>query len=118
MTVAIASSMPSGGYLYFFSSFLTMDGRDIPAALVFALTTIAAWLRYEDTIIQQQRSDAGSYLFWVPGGGMGICRTTPRLISAARELKHKILDYAVRSASATSKVAPGSSQISFSRSIL
>jgi CO/xanthine dehydrogenase Mo-binding subunit len=53
-------------------------------------------VRYEDIVIQQQRSDAGTYHFWVPGGSMGISQTTPQLIIAARELKRKILDYAVR----------------------
>ncbi len=55
-----------------------------------------AGLRYDDTVIQQQRSDAGTYRFWVPGGAMGISQTTPQLVLAARELKRKILDYAVR----------------------
>ncbi len=53
-------------------------------------------LKYEDIVIQQQRSDAGTYAFWVPGGSMGISLTTPQLVLAARELKRKILDYAVR----------------------
>jgi CO/xanthine dehydrogenase Mo-binding subunit len=55
-------------------------------------------IKYEDTVIQQQRSDAGAYVFWVPSGAMGICQTTPQLIVAARELKRKILDYAIRPA--------------------
>jgi xanthine dehydrogenase molybdenum-binding subunit len=55
-----------------------------------------AGLRYEATVIQQQRADAGAYIFWVPGGSMGISQTTPQLVIAARELKRKILDYAVR----------------------
>jgi CO/xanthine dehydrogenase Mo-binding subunit len=55
-----------------------------------------AGLQYEDTIIQVNRSDANAYEFWVPGGAMGIGRSTPQLIVAARELKKKILDYAVR----------------------
>ena len=56
-----------------------------------------AGLRYEDTVIQQQRSDAGAYVFWVPSGAMGICLTTPQLVMAGRELKRKLLDYATRS---------------------
>ena len=55
-----------------------------------------AGLRYEDTLIQVQRSDAGAYKFWVPGGSMGIGQSTPQLVLAARELKNKILSYAVR----------------------
>ncbi|NLT68717.1 MAG: molybdopterin-dependent oxidoreductase [Acidobacteria bacterium] len=57
-------------------------------------------LRSDDIVVQQQRSDAGTYTFWVPGGSMGISQTTPQLILAARELKKKILDYAVRPGSA------------------
>ncbi|HSW40189.1 MAG TPA: molybdopterin cofactor-binding domain-containing protein, partial [Acidobacteriota bacterium] len=55
-----------------------------------------AGLRYEDIVIQQQRSDANTYMFWVPGGAMGISQTTPQLVIAAREMKKKILAYAVR----------------------
>ena len=54
---------------------------------------------YDDIVIQQQRSDAGTYRFWVPGGSMGISQNTPQLVIAARELKQKILDYAVRPSS-------------------
>jgi CO/xanthine dehydrogenase Mo-binding subunit len=53
-------------------------------------------LKYEDIIVQNQRSDAGTYKFWVPGGSMGVSQTTPQLIVAARALKKKLLDYAVR----------------------
>jgi CO/xanthine dehydrogenase Mo-binding subunit len=53
-------------------------------------------LKYEDTVIQQQRSDAGTFEFCLPGGAMGTCLTTPQLVLAARELKKKILGYAVR----------------------
>ncbi len=55
-----------------------------------------AGLRYQDTVIQQQRTDAGAYMFWVPGGSMGISQTTPQLVIAARELKRKIIGYALR----------------------
>lgn len=55
-----------------------------------------AGLKYEDIVIQTQRSDANTYRFWVPGGSMGISQSTPQLVIAARELKRKILDYAVR----------------------
>ena len=55
-----------------------------------------AGLRYDDIVLQQQRSDANTYRFWVPGGAMGITRNTPQLIVAARELKQKIIDYALR----------------------
>jgi CO/xanthine dehydrogenase Mo-binding subunit len=55
-----------------------------------------AGMRFEDTMIQVNRSDANAYEFWVPGGAMGIGQSTPQLICAARELKKKILGYAVR----------------------
>jgi CO/xanthine dehydrogenase Mo-binding subunit len=53
-------------------------------------------LGYEDIVVQQQRSDANTYHFWVPGGSMGISQTTPQLVIAARQLKQKILSYAVQ----------------------
>ena len=53
-------------------------------------------IRYEDIVVQQQRSDAGAFVFWVPSGSFGISQTTPQLVVAARELKRKLLDYAVR----------------------
>lgn len=56
-----------------------------------------AGLRYEDIVVQQQRSDANTYRFWVPGGSMGIGQTTPQLVVAARELKRKIIGYALQS---------------------
>jgi xanthine dehydrogenase molybdenum-binding subunit len=55
-----------------------------------------AGMRYEDTVIHVQRSDAAAYQFWVPGGAMGIGNSTPQLVLAARELKKKILDCALR----------------------
>jgi xanthine dehydrogenase molybdenum-binding subunit len=55
-----------------------------------------AGMRYEDTIIQVQHSDAHAYQFWVPGGAMGIGQSTPQLVLAARELKKKILNWAVQ----------------------
>jgi xanthine dehydrogenase molybdenum-binding subunit len=60
------------------------------------LVAVESGLRYEDTVIQQQRSEAGAFVFWIPSGSMGISQTTPQLVVAARELKRKILDYAVR----------------------
>jgi CO/xanthine dehydrogenase Mo-binding subunit len=55
-----------------------------------------AGLRYDDIVIETQRSDANTFRFWVPGGSMGISLSTPQLVLAARELRRKILDYAVR----------------------
>jgi CO/xanthine dehydrogenase Mo-binding subunit len=70
-------------------------GMDTESAFRHCVATESG-LRYEDTVVQQQRSDAGTYIFWVPGGSMGISQSTPQLIIAARELKRKILGYAVR----------------------
>ena len=53
-------------------------------------------LKYEDTVIQEQRSDNSNYHFWQPGGSFGTNYITTQLILAARELKKKILEYAVR----------------------
>ncbi len=65
-------------------------------------------LKYEDTVIQVRRSDNNSYILPGPGGSFGITGTTPQLILAARELKQKILRYAV-----TPRTAPGSSTAFF-----
>jgi CO/xanthine dehydrogenase Mo-binding subunit len=74
-----------------------------------------AGLRYEDTLIQVQRSDAGAYKFWVPGGSMGIGQSTPQLVLAAKELKKKILSYAVRPRQGMMPMMMGSSQPMFPR---
>jgi len=52
-------------------------------------------LRFEDTVIQERRSDNHVYHFAEPGGSYGTISTTPQLIVAARQLKSKILGYAV-----------------------
>jgi len=70
-------------------------GMDTESAFRQSVATEAG-LRYEDTVIQVQRSDASAYQFWVPGGSMGIGNSTPQLVLAARELKKKILSCAVR----------------------
>jgi CO/xanthine dehydrogenase Mo-binding subunit len=70
-------------------------GVDTESAFRHCVATEAG-LRYKDIVLQQQRSDANTYRFWVPGGSMGISQNTPQLIVAARELKRKIIDYAVR----------------------
>jgi xanthine dehydrogenase molybdenum-binding subunit len=70
-------------------------GMDTESSFRKAVATEAG-LRYEDTVVHVQRSDAGAYQFWVPGGAMGICQSTPQLILAARQLKNRILSYAVK----------------------
>jgi len=53
-------------------------------------------LRYEDTVIQERRSDNSSFYMWQPGGSFSTPYITTQLVLAARELKKKILQYAVR----------------------
>jgi xanthine dehydrogenase molybdenum-binding subunit len=53
-------------------------------------------LKFEDTVIQERRSDNHVYHFAEPGGSFGTISTTPQLIVAARQLKNKILQYATR----------------------
>jgi CO/xanthine dehydrogenase Mo-binding subunit len=55
----------------------------------------AMGLKYEDTVVQQRRSDNSMYRFSNPGGSQGTISTVPQLIIAARELKQKILEAAV-----------------------
>jgi xanthine dehydrogenase molybdenum-binding subunit len=52
-------------------------------------------LKYEDTVIQERRSDAGVFAFSQPAGSMGTIMTTPQLVVAARELREKLLEAAV-----------------------
>ena len=60
-------------------------------------------LKYEDTVIQVRRSDNNTFLLPGPGGSFGTTGTTPQLILAARELKRKILQYAVTPRPMTSR---------------
>jgi CO/xanthine dehydrogenase Mo-binding subunit len=53
-------------------------------------------LKYEDTVIQERRSDNTNFHLWQPGGSFGTPYITTQLILAARELRQKILEYAVR----------------------
>ena len=71
-------------------------GMDTESAFRHCVATESG-VKYEDIVVQHQRTDADTFQFWVPGGSMGISQTTPQLIVAARELKRKIIDYAVRS---------------------
>jgi len=52
-------------------------------------------MKYEDTTIQERRSDNNTFIFSGPGGAFGTTATTPQLVLGARELKRKILQYAV-----------------------
>ena len=54
-------------------------------------------MRYEDVLMQEQRSDVGAYELVPPGGSWGTTWTIPQLIVAAKELKQKILANALRS---------------------
>ncbi len=53
-------------------------------------------LKYEHTVIHEKRSDNSSYYMWQPGGSYSTTFITTQLIMAAKELKKKILEYAVR----------------------
>jgi CO/xanthine dehydrogenase Mo-binding subunit len=55
----------------------------------------ALGLKYEDTVVQQHRSDNSMYRFSNPGGSQGTITTVPQLIIAAGELKQKILEAAI-----------------------
>lgn len=52
-------------------------------------------LKFEDTVIQERTSDNNTYLFSDPGGSVGAISMAPQLVVAAKELKRKILRYAV-----------------------
>jgi CO/xanthine dehydrogenase Mo-binding subunit len=52
-------------------------------------------LKFEDTVIQERRSDNHVYHFAEPGGSYGTISTVPQLILGARQLKQQILRYAV-----------------------
>ncbi len=53
-------------------------------------------LKYEDTVIHERRSDNSSFYMWQPGGSFSTAYITTQLVLAARELKKKLLEYAVR----------------------
>jgi xanthine dehydrogenase molybdenum-binding subunit len=53
-------------------------------------------LKYEDTVVHQRRSDNSSYYMWQPGGSFSTAFINTQLILAAREMKTKLLEYAVR----------------------
>ncbi len=64
-------------------------------------------LKFEDTVIQERRSDNHVYHFAEPGGSYGTISTTPQLILGARQLKQKILQYAVTSRPKEAAFFPG-----------
>ena len=53
-------------------------------------------LKYEDTVIHERRSDNSSFFMWQPGGSFSTAFITTQLIMAARELKRKLLECAVK----------------------
>jgi len=53
-------------------------------------------LKYEDTVIHEKRSDNSSFFMWQPGGSFSTTFITTQLVMAAKELKKKILEYAVQ----------------------
>ena len=52
--------------------------------------------KYADTVVQERRSDNSNFHLWQPGGSFGTPYITTQLILAAKQLKQKILEYAVR----------------------
>jgi CO/xanthine dehydrogenase Mo-binding subunit len=53
-------------------------------------------LKFEDTVIQERRSDNSSFYMWQPGGSFSTVFINTQLVLAARELKKKLLEYAVK----------------------
>jgi CO/xanthine dehydrogenase Mo-binding subunit len=53
-------------------------------------------LKYEDTVVHERRSDNSSFYMWQPGGSFSTAYITTQLVLAARELKKKLLEYAVK----------------------
>lgn len=53
-------------------------------------------LKYEGTVMLERRSDNSNFHLWQQGGSFGTGYITTQLILAARELKEKILEYAVK----------------------
>jgi CO/xanthine dehydrogenase Mo-binding subunit len=53
-------------------------------------------LKYEDTVIRERRSDNSSFYMWQPGGSFSTGFINTQLVLAARELKQKLLEYAVK----------------------
>ena len=53
-------------------------------------------LKYEDTVVHERRSDNSTFYMWQPGGSFSTAYINTQLVMAARELKRKLLQYAVR----------------------
>jgi CO/xanthine dehydrogenase Mo-binding subunit len=51
-------------------------------------------MKYEDVLVQEQRSDNSAYSLAQPAGSGGTVNATNQLVLAARELKKKILERA------------------------
>jgi CO/xanthine dehydrogenase Mo-binding subunit len=67
-------------------------------------------MKYDDVLIQQQRSDNSAFLLAQPSGSGGTVNATPQLVHAARELKRKILERAAITPMPDSKEAKDSSK--------
>jgi CO/xanthine dehydrogenase Mo-binding subunit len=52
-------------------------------------------LKFEDTVVQERQSDNSSFYMWQPGGSFSTAFVNTQLVLAARELKKKLLQYAV-----------------------
>ena len=53
-------------------------------------------IKYEDTVMLERRSDNSNFHLWQPGGSFGTGYITTQLIVAARQMRQKILEYAVK----------------------
>jgi CO/xanthine dehydrogenase Mo-binding subunit len=53
-------------------------------------------LNFEDTVFHERRSDNSSFYMWQPGGSFSTAFINTQLVLASRELKKKILEYAVK----------------------
>ena len=51
-------------------------------------------MKYEDVLIQEQRSDNSAYCLAQPAGSSGTVNATPQLVAAASEMKQQILERA------------------------
>jgi len=70
-------------------------------------------MKPEDVIIQERRSDVSTYDLAPPGGSWGTTWTVPQLVVAARELKKKVLGYAVQPRPGFAFMGPAQPQTPF-----
>jgi CO/xanthine dehydrogenase Mo-binding subunit len=54
-------------------------------------------LKYEDTVVHERQTPISQFYMWQPGGSFSTPYMTTQLIMAAKDIKKKILEYAVKS---------------------